>query len=274
MTTRSSGDGTRLGTVVLVGGGPGDPELITVRGLRVLERADVVLYDRLAPVSLLAELPSSTLLIDASKRPGGSSMPQEEINRQLVEHALGGKRVVRLKGGDSFVFGRGLEEVEACIEAGVPVEVVPGVTSAVGVPELAGITLTHRGLTHAFTVVSGHLAADGPHRRHDWQAIAQSGATLVLMMAVKTLPSITRALLDAGMDPETPAATIQNGGTREQVIIRSALGRLSRDAARVHPPAVTVIGEVVGCMAELGERGGPDAPGRTAAGLSVTAGVT
>jgi uroporphyrin-III C-methyltransferase/precorrin-2 dehydrogenase/sirohydrochlorin ferrochelatase len=161
-------DGRPTGSVVLVGGGPGDPELITVRGQQAVAQADVVVADHLAPQSLLASLPPSVLVIDASKLPRGRSMAQEEINALLVEHALAGRRVARLKGGDPFVFGRGMEEVEACLAAGVPVEVVPGVTSAIGVPALAGIPVTHRGLTHEFVVVSGHVPPGHPASLVDW----------------------------------------------------------------------------------------------------------
>jgi uroporphyrin-III C-methyltransferase len=242
-----------VGAVTIVGGGPGDPELITVRGLRALGAADVVVHDRLAPLALLADLPATTTLIDAAKLPGGTAMPQAEINRQLIEHARLGLRVVRLKGGDPFVFGRGMEEVDACRAAGIPVTVVPGVTSATAVPGLAGITLTHRGLAHAFTVVSGHLAPNSDRSRLDWAAMARSGATLVLLMAVETLPTITESLLAAGMDPNTPAATVQEGGTPRQTMVRSVLGRLVADTARVRPPAVTVIGPAVAHRAEPDE---------------------
>jgi uroporphyrin-III C-methyltransferase len=237
------------GTVTIVGGGPGDAGLITVRGSRALSTADVVVHDRLAPLSLLADLPPTTLLIDAAKLPGGTAMPQAEINQHLIEQARLGRHVVRLKGGDPFVFGRGMEEVDACVGAGIPVDVVPGVTSAVGVPGLAGISLTHRGLAHAFTVVSGHLAPESDRSGLDWATMAHSGATLVLMMAVQTLPSITAALLAAGMDPQTPAATIQDGGSARQVVVRSVLNRLADDAAGIRPPAVTVIGIVAAHVA-------------------------
>jgi uroporphyrin-III C-methyltransferase len=239
-----------VGAVTIVGGGPGDPGLITVRGLRALDEADVVVHDRLAPLALLADLPATTVLIDAAKLPGGTAMPQARINRHLIEHARQGKQVVRLKGGDPFVFGRGMEEVEACRAAGVPVTVVPGVTSAIAVPGLAGITLTHRGLAHAFTVVSGHLAPTSDRSRLDWAAMARSGATLVLLMAVQTLPTITASLLAAGMNADTPTATVQEGGTSRQQVVRSVLGRLVEDAAGIRPPAVTVIGPAVAHLAE------------------------
>ncbi len=232
------------GTVMIVGGGPGDPGLITARGRAVLRRAEVVVADRLAPLALLAELAPAAELIDAAKVPGGRSMPQEEINAQLVAHARAGRRVVRLKGGDPFVFGRGMEEVEACAAAGVAVEVVPGVTSAISVPALAGIPVTHRGLTQSFTVVSGHVPPGSPESTVDWAALARSGGTLVLLMAVRTLPAIVAALLQAGLDPDTPAATVENGASAQQRVVWSTLAALPADAADVRPPAVTVIGAV------------------------------
>jgi uroporphyrin-III C-methyltransferase len=249
-TERSEWSGA--GRVTLVGGGPGDPGLITMRGWRALHRADVVIVDRLAPLALLSELPESTLIIDAAKVPGGAAMAQTEINRHLIEHARAGNEVVRLKGGDPFVFGRGMEEVRACVVAGVQVDVVPGVTSAVGVPGMVGIPVTHRGVTHAFTVVSGHVAPGAAGSSQvDWAALAISGATLVLLMAVETLPTITAALLAAGMDPATPAASIENGASPRQRVVRSVLAQLAEDTADLRPPAVTVIGEVAGDPAGL-----------------------
>ncbi|MBE7195169.1 MAG: uroporphyrinogen-III C-methyltransferase [Gordonia polyisoprenivorans] len=242
------------GRVTIVGGGPGDPNLITVRGRQALHEADVVIHDRLAPLALLSELPATTLLIDAAKIPGGRTMPQSQINAHLTEHALAGKHVVRLKGGDPFVFGRGLEEVAACRAAGIPVEVVPGVSSAISVPGLAGISLTHRGAAHAFTVVSGHLAPSSDRSRTDWTALARSGATLVLLMAVETLPDIVATLLKAGMDPHTPAACIQDGSTSRQQIVSTTLTDLPADASGIRPPAVTVIGDVVAYTEEMNRR--------------------
>src|SRR4051812_31677521 len=163
----------RPGAVVLVGGGPGDPGLITVRGQQAVSQADVVLADHLAPQSLLASLPPEVEVIDASKLPRGRSMAQEQINELLIAHARAGRRVVRLKGGDPFVFGRGMEELEACVAAGIPVEVIPGVTSAIGVPGLAGIPVTHRGLTHEFVVVSGHVPPGHPQSLVDWPSLGR-----------------------------------------------------------------------------------------------------
>ncbi|MGY1828790.1 uroporphyrinogen-III C-methyltransferase, partial [Blastococcus sp. SYSU DS0541] len=173
---------------VLVGGGPGDPGLITVRGRQALATADVVLADHLGPQPLLASLPPEVEIIDAAKLPRGRSMAQETINDLLITHARAGRRVVRLKGGDPFVFGRGFEELQACTAAGIPVEVVPGITSAVAVPALAGIPVTHRGLTHEFVVVSGHLPPDHPASLVDWPALGRLRGTLVVLMGVDTAP--------------------------------------------------------------------------------------
>lgn len=232
------------GRVVLVGGGPGDPGLITVAGLEAVRSADVVVTDRLAPLGVLDGLDAE--VVDVGKIPRGRSTPQEEINRILVAHAAAGKRVVRLKGGDPFVFGRGGEEVEACVAAGIPVDVVPGVTSAIAGPALAGIPVTHRGLSQGFTVVSGHVPPGDPRSTLDWAALARSGTNLVLLMAVATLPAITQTLLAAGLDPATPAATIADATLPTQ---RSVHADVASIAARVAAegivaPAITVVGEV------------------------------
>jgi uroporphyrin-III C-methyltransferase len=235
------------GSVVLVGGGPGDPGLITVRGQQALSQADVVLADHLAPQSLLASLPPDVEVIDASKLPRGRSMAQEQINALLVEHALAGKRVVRLKGGDPFVFGRGMEELQACVAAGVPVEVVPGVTSAIGVPGLAGIPVTHRGLTHEFAVVSGHVPPGHPQSLVDWAALGRLRGTLVVLMGVDTAPAIAAALIEHGRAPDSPVAVIADGSTPTQRMVRTTLARLERTVREEHirPPAVWVVGDVV-----------------------------
>ncbi len=242
-----SPEGGRPGSVVLVGGGPGDPGLITVRGRQAVAQADVVLADHLAPQSLLASLPSSVEVIDASKLPRGRSMAQEQINALLVQHALAGRRVARLKGGDPFVFGRGMEEVEACVAAGVPVEVVPGVTSAIGVPALAGIPVTHRGLTHEFVVVSGHVPPGHPASLVDWAALGRLRGTIVVLMGVDTAPRIAAALVEHGRSPGTPVAVVADGSTPDQRVVRTtlaALGQTLVDEA-IRPPAVWVVGEVV-----------------------------
>jgi uroporphyrin-III C-methyltransferase / precorrin-2 dehydrogenase / sirohydrochlorin ferrochelatase len=233
--------------VALVGGGPGDPELITVRGRRLLAEADTVVADRLAPRALLDQLAADVELIDASKIPYGRAMAQREINRILVERAKAGRFVVRLKGGDPYVFGRGYEELIACAEAGIPVLVVPGVTSATAVPALAGVPVTHRAMTHEFTVVSGHLAPGHPESLVDWAALARLRGTLVLLMAVERIGAIARTLIEHGKDPGTPVAAVQDGATPGQRTVFTTLARAGEDlaAAGMRPPAVVVLGAVV-----------------------------
>jgi uroporphyrin-III C-methyltransferase/precorrin-2 dehydrogenase/sirohydrochlorin ferrochelatase len=233
--------------VALVGAGPGDPELITVKGRRLLAAADVVVADHLAPGLLLGELRPEVEFVDAAKIPYGPQKAQEEINRVLVERAREGKFVVRLKGGDPFVFGRGGEEMIACAEAGVPVLVVPGVTSSIAAPGLAGIPVTHRGVAHEFTVVSGHVSPDNPASLVDWAALARLRGTLVVLMGVKNLPRIAERLIAEGRPASTPAAVIQEGSTDQQRSLRSTLGSVAADtsAAGLRSPAIVVIGEVV-----------------------------
>jgi uroporphyrin-III C-methyltransferase len=234
------------GRVALVGAGPGDAGLITVRGSECLTAADVVVTDRLVPLSLVDGLRPGVLVVDAAKVPGSPATSQEHINRLLVDHALAGRRVVRLKGGDPYVFGRGMEEVAACAAAGVPVEVVPGVSSALAVPALAGIPVTHRGLTQGVTIVSAHVPPDDPASTVDWAAVARSGTTVVLLMAVRTLPAVAEALLRHGMPGSTPAACVENGGTPRQRVLAGTLAGIA-DVARdggLRAPAVTVIGAV------------------------------
>ncbi|MFD6260995.1 uroporphyrinogen-III C-methyltransferase [Micromonospora chalcea] len=235
------------GRVALVGAGPGDPELITVKGWRLLTEAEVVVADRLVPGLLLDELRPDVELVDASKIPYGPSRAQEEINRILVDRARAGKVVVRLKGGDPYVFGRGGEELLACAEAGVPVTVVPGVTSAVAVPEVAGVPVTHRGVAHEFTVVSGHLAPDSPASLVRWEALAGLRGTLVILMGLKNLAAIAATLIAHGKPADTPAAVIQEGTTAGQRTLRSTLATVAADveAAALRPPAIVVVGDVV-----------------------------
>ncbi|MCP2256873.1 uroporphyrin-III C-methyltransferase / precorrin-2 dehydrogenase / sirohydrochlorin ferrochelatase [Streptoalloteichus tenebrarius] len=239
--------------VALVGGGPGDPDLVTVRGRRLLARADVVVVDRLAPRELLDELPPHVQVVDASKIPYGRAASQDAINATLVEHALAGRFVVRLKGGDPYLFGRGFEELIACAEAGVPVTVVPGVTSAFAVPAVADVPVTHRGVAHEVVVVSGHVAPDDPRSLVDWPALARLRGTLVLLMAVERAGEIAEALLTHGRAPGTPVAVIQEGTTRNQRVVRTTLGVLGKtiEAEGVRPPAIIVIGPVAGLAAEL-----------------------
>ena len=240
--------GGRRGSVVLVGGGPGDPGLITVAGRRAISQADVVVADHLGPQALLSSLPADVEVIDASKLPRGRSMAQEQINALLVQHAQEGKRVVRLKGGDPFVFGRGMEELEACVAAGVAVEVIPGITSAIAVPALVGIPVTHRGLTHEFVVVSGHLAPGHPKSLVDWAALGRLRGTVVVLMGVDTAPAIAAALMEHGRPGGTPVAIVSDGSTPAQRVVRTTLADLPRTVAAegIRPPAVWVVGEVVG----------------------------
>ncbi|MEU5530937.1 uroporphyrinogen-III C-methyltransferase [Micromonospora chersina] len=239
-----------VGRVALVGAGPGDPELITVRGWRLLTEAEVVVADRLVPGLLLDELRPDVELVDASKIPYGPSRAQEEINRILVDRARAGKVVVRLKGGDPYVFGRGGEELLACAEAGVPVTVVPGVTSAISVPATAGVPVTHRAVAHEFTVVSGHVAPDSPASLVRWESLAGLRGTLVILMGLKNLAAISATLVAHGRPAGTPAAVIQEGTTTAQRAIRSTLGTVAADveAAGLRPPAIVVIGDVVGAL--------------------------
>lgn len=231
------------GTVHLVGAGPGDPELITVRGLRLLRAADVVVHDRLVHPDLVAEARPGAETIDVGKAPGRPSPGQEEIGRLLVDRALAGLEVVRLKGGDPFVFGRGGEERDACARAGVPCRVVPGVTSAVGVPTAAGIPLTHRGLAASFAVVTAHRAADLDDV--DWAALARLD-TLVVLMGVARLRYVAANLVRCGKPRETPVAVVERGTWEGERVVEATLADLAEraEAAGVRSPATVVVGEV------------------------------
>ena len=240
--------GERMGTVTLVGGGPGDPGLVTVAGREAIATADVILTDRLVPGAALAWARPDAQIIDVSKSPGGRSTDQDEINRLLIEHAKEGRDVVRFKGGDSFVFGRGGEELMACADAGIDAHVIPGVSSATAVPAIAGIPVTHRGLSQAVTIVSGHVPPGHPDSSVDWTALARTGSTIVVLMGVRTLEAIADALLDGGLDPTTPAAVVADGTLPSQQIVRADLAGIAQAAstAGVSAPAVTVIGDVAG----------------------------
>ncbi|MCL3861618.1 uroporphyrinogen-III C-methyltransferase [Actinotalea sp. K2] len=229
------------GRVVLVGGGPGAVDLLTLRGRRALAEADVVVTDRLGPTAVLEQLHRDVEVIDVGKTPGHHPVPQDEINRILVERAQRGQVVVRLKGGDPFVFGRGGEEVIACRDAQVPVEVVPGVSSALAVPAAAGIPLTHRGVTTNFLVISGHEGLSAAARQ-----VLQDGSTLVVLMGVSSLPGLVAEALGCGVDPALPVAIVENGATPEQRVVRARLDEVvaAATAARVKAPAVIVLGEV------------------------------
>ncbi|MGL5406475.1 MAG: uroporphyrinogen-III C-methyltransferase [Propionibacteriaceae bacterium] len=234
------------GTVVLVGGGPGDPDLITVAGLKALKEADVIVHDRLGPLSLLAECRADAERINVGKIPRGAFTPQEEINRILIDNARHGKKVVRLKGGDNFVFGRGGEECIACAEAGIPVQVIPGVTSAISVPALVGVPVTHRSLVQGFTVVSGHVAPQDARSTLDWDAIARSNTTLVILMGVHALPDICQRLISGGKAANTPAVIIADGCAPTQRCLRSTLAELpaAAEAEGYAPPSIVVVGDV------------------------------
>lgn len=237
------------GKVYLVGAGPGDPGLLTVRGLELLRRAKVVVYDRLVNPVLLEEAPPEAARIFVGKITGFHSLPQEQIAEILITHARRGLSVVRLKGGDPFVFGRGGEEAQALQDAGIPFEVVPGVSSAVAVPAYAGIPLTHRGLSSSFAVITGHEACKaGPSV--DWKALATAVDTLVVLMGLKNLPGIVARLLAHGRSPETPVALVRWGTTEKQEIMTGTLADIVERASGLQPPVVVVIGEVV----ELAER--------------------
>jgi uroporphyrin-III C-methyltransferase/precorrin-2 dehydrogenase/sirohydrochlorin ferrochelatase len=233
--------------VVLVGGGPGDPELMTVAARRALSEADVVVADRLAPREVLSELSPDVELVDVAKLPRGRAASQEQINAILVDRARAGKNVVRFKGGDSFVFGRGFEEALACAEAGVPCRVVPGLTSATSVPAVAGIPVTHRGVAHDFTVVSGHVPPGDASSLVDWDAVAAMRGTVVLMMAVENLPAIAARLVTGGRAGDTPVAVVSEGTMPGERTLLSTLADVAEDLRReaVRPPAIVVVGDVV-----------------------------
>jgi uroporphyrin-III C-methyltransferase len=246
---KPKGGGTQVqGIVYIVGAGPGDPELITVRGARLLRGADVVLYDRLVSPELLETVRADALRIFVGKRCGRASVTQDEINETLVRHAKAGLRVVRLKGGDPFVFGRGAEECLELAREGIPFEVVPGITSATAVPAYAGIPVTHRNLATAFTVISGHL--HGESDAYDWRALAAS-PTLVVLMGLGNLGSIAERLIAAGKPHDTPAAVIQSGTGEDQKVVTAPLSEIARAAAELEPPAVIVVGPAVALSEQI-----------------------
>lgn len=228
------------GSVVLIGGGPGDPDLISVRGRRELLQADVVVHDRLGPVSLLELLGSDVEVIDAGKAPGRQALTQDEINAVIVERAQAGYRVARLKGGDPFVLGRGSEEVLACASAGIPVEVVPGISSAIAAPAAAGIPVTHRGISTGFVVISGHVV-------EDLSAVARTGLTVVVLMGVATLPRLVEEFVAAGRPATTPVAVIHRAFDPAQQVVVGTLAGIQEQvaAAEIQNPSVIVIGDVV-----------------------------
>ncbi|MGP4024238.1 uroporphyrinogen-III C-methyltransferase [Actinomadura sp. 3N407] len=239
--------------VALVGGGPGDPGLITVRGRQLLAMADVVVTDRLAPGGLLDELATDVEVIDAAKIPYGRTVTQDVINEYLVEHAREGRFVVRLKGGDPFVFGRGGEEALYCARHGVPVTVVPGITSAVAVPSAAGIPVTHRGVAQEFHVVSAHVPPGHEDSTVDWEALGRANGTIVLLMAVERMKLIASALMRYGRSSDTPVAVIQDGTLPGQRSLTATLGTVAdaMAAGEVRPPAIVVVGDVVNVAREI-----------------------
>jgi uroporphyrinogen III methyltransferase/synthase len=252
------------GIVHLVGAGPGAPGLITVAGREALERADVVVYDRLGTEGLLHLCRPAAELVDAGKAPGRAAMSQDEINAALVEHGRGGRRVVRLKGGDPFVFGRGGEEAEALAAAGVPFEVVPGVTSAIAAPAAAGVPVTHRGLATSFTVVTGHEDPGKPSEQTDWAALARVPGTLVVLMGMGRLGDIADALMAAGRPRDEPAAAVQWGTTPRQRSVAATVGTLAArvEEAGLGPPSVIVVGPVAGLAATIGAEAARPLAGR------------
>jgi len=236
-----------MSKVYLVGAGPGDPELLTLKARRVIDEADVVLYDQLVGEDIIATLPESAELISVGKHAGCHTVPQERINELLVEHAKMGKRVVRLKGGDPYVFGRGGEEAMELARHGIEVEVVPGITSAIAVPASVGIPITHRECASLVSFVTGHEDPTKDESSVDWRLLAALGGTLVVLMGVSRLAQNVEALLEGGKDPSTPCAIIERG-TREDVrVITSTLDKIVERAtdANVRPPAILVVGEVV-----------------------------
>ena len=233
------------GIVYLVGAGPGSPDLITVRGLALLQRAEVVVYDRLANPALLDYAPASAERIDIGKEADRHTLPQEQINQLLVEQGRAGKVVVRLKGGDPFVFGRGGEEALALAEAGVRFEVIPGVTSTIATPSYAGIPVTHREVAGSVTIITGHRADAVGDPAAEWERLAALSGTLVFLMGVANLPRIAEALLRGGRAADTPAAVIANGTHLDQRTVVGTLADIAAQAAAIRPPAVIVVGEVV-----------------------------
>jgi uroporphyrin-III C-methyltransferase len=231
------------GMVYLVGGGPGDPGLLTLRGLECLQSADVVVHDRLANNQLLTHAPQAEL-IDVGKLPDNHPIPQPQINALLVDKAREGKTVVRLKGGDPFMFGRGGEEAQALAEAGIRFEIVPGVTSAIAVPAYAGIPVTQRGLASSVAFITGH-SADSEPLELNWQGLAQGVDTLVFLMGVKSLPVITNALMEAGRPSDTPVAVIEHGTLPLQKVVVGTLTDIQEKAMHLRPPSIILIGEVV-----------------------------
>jgi uroporphyrinogen III methyltransferase/synthase len=238
-------------TVYLVGAGPGDPGLLTVRAAELIGRADVILYDRLVPAEALAGARPDAELVYVGKQGGGEQVPQAETDRLLVEHGRAGRTVVRLKGGDPFVFGRGGEEALVCLEAGIPFEVVPGVTAGVAAPAYSGIPVTHRQLASGVAFVTGHEDPAKPETALDWPAIAAFPGTLVLYMGVRALPRIAERLIAGGRSPDEPAAVVERGTMTGQRTVLSTLSAVASDARALRAPAITLIGPVAALREQL-----------------------
>lgn len=250
----------KVGCVHLVGAGPGDPDLLTVKALRLLHSADLVVYDRLVGEAILAEIPATAERISVGKESGFHAVPQDEINALLVRHALAGRDVVRLKGGDPFLFGRGGEEAEALVAHGIPVEVVPGISAAFGCAAAAGIPLTHRDVAQGVRFVTGHLREDRALDL-DWARLADPDCTLVVYMGVASAGRLAAGLMTGGLAAETPVAVVENGTTGRQRSLLGELRSLDADIARwrVRPPALIIIGRVagLGLAQRQGGRGHP-----------------
>jgi uroporphyrin-III C-methyltransferase len=256
-TTRSdttSDDTGTVGKVYLVGSGPGDPDLLTVKANRLLETADVVLHDKLPGPEILGQIPEDKRE-DVGKRAGGEWTPQEYTNARLVELAQEGNTVARLKGGDPMVFGRGGEEMEHLAEHGIPFEIVPGITSAIAGPEAAGIPVTHRDHVSSVSFVTGHEDPTKDESAVDWQALAETGGTIVVLMGVGKLPQYTDELRSHGMDPETPVALVERATWPDQQVATGTLETIVdvRDSEGIEPPAITVIGGVAGTRGDVVE---------------------
>ncbi len=241
----------RVGKVYLVGAGPGDPGLLTVRGLELLRRAQVIIYDQLVNPVLLEQTSADAIRIFVGKQAGCHCIAQEEINRIIIDYARLGHEVVRLKGGDPFVFGRGGEEAEALAEVEIPFEVVPGISSAVAVPAYAGIPVTHRKFASSFAVVTGHETRKA-RRLVDWGKLAQAVDTLVILMGLKNHPQIAGELLSHGLSPATPVALVHRGTTEDQEIVTGTLADIVAKAGHIKSPSVIVIGKVVDLQSRLG----------------------
>ena len=245
-------DAGERGKVYLVGSGPGDPEYLTVKARRLLREADVVLHDKLPGPNIIALIPEHAR-VDVGKRAHGERTPQSAINLAMVEHAREGKTVVRLKGGDPTVFARGGEEMTYLAEHGIPFEIVPGMTSAIAGPGVAGIPITHRDHASSVTIVTGHEDPTKDESAVDWEALAAAGGTIVVLMGVTRLPQYTQALIDAGMDPETPVAMVERATWPDQQVATGTLETIvdARDEVGITPPALTIIGEVAGIREDV-----------------------